>query len=134
MLQNREEHIYLKNIRCACHYHCYPFQPSSEIHIALGKLLKTAILLFSIFHKHRVADFNEAPAIAVGMAIFAEFFVMRSAKIIEQLRIRPARLARRHFIRGSGPAPPVFLLVSENPFARAHTSLTSSGFVYHLGI
>ncbi len=134
LLNNRPDNTNLKHVRvveCRCRD---AFQPAAKVDILLGQFFET-IFGAHIFHKHTVGDFDEAAAVAVGVAVGAVLRVVRNeVELVEDFAIAAARLANRHFTGNAGAAPPVFLgVVEEDALTRLNTALVTGSFAANIG-
>ena len=92
-------------------------QPAAEVDVLLGQEAEGAVGVLYILHKHRVADFEEAATVAVGVALWAKFYIVLDVgELVEDLRVGAARLARGHLFRSACPCPPIFLTVKTDSF------------------
>src|SRR5262245_63202708 len=90
--------------------HQRAFEAHTGIDIALRQLLKPAVRGLVELHEDVVPDLDEAPAVAVRMAGFAERRVVRSISVVEDFRVGAARSNQ------AGRAPPVVALgISKYP-------------------
>src|SRR5690606_2742183 len=84
---------------------------------------------FFVSHKDVIADFHEAAAVAVRVAMLTKFRVMRCTKIIKHFGVRSTRVANRGIFFVAVPAPPVFAaVIVKNPLAVFDAALVASLF------
>ncbi len=93
------------------------------------------MLGFDVFHKHAVADFDKAAAVAVGVALWAILGVVwHKVKLIKDFAGAAAGFADGHVGQAAAAPPPVlFVVVKENALARLHTALVTIGLGADVG-
>ena len=103
------------------------------VDIWLFQWLKHAVSHLFVRHKDIVADFHEAAAVAVRVAMLAKFRIVRRTKIIKHFAIWTARVANRRGFWRTVAAPSVFRpVVVENPLAFAHTARVAVRFAANI--
>ena len=83
------------------------------VDVLLLKLLELPLADLFVRHEDIVTDFHEAATVAVRMAKFAKFRIVRRAKVVEHLAIRATRVTNWRGLRAAIAAPPVFAAVVE---------------------
>ena len=108
---NRPHQTNFEHIRISEFCRSDTFQTRAVIDIFLFQLFKHAVRNLAIRHKDVIANLHETAAIAVRVAKFTKFGVMRRTKIIKHLAIRPAWVANWRCFRRTIAAPPVFAAI-----------------------
>ena len=105
----RIKHVNQEDVRIVECCRREALEPAAEIYISLWQFFKAPVRLFNELHEDRVADFNEATAVAIGVAFGTELHIVLRAEVVENFRIRSADFSRRHFHWYACPAPPILL-------------------------
>ena len=90
---DRPEQVAAKHVRLIYRRREHSLQAAAEVNVSLRERGKRTVFLLLELHEDGIADLEEAPTVAIGVAVPAERgIVLHPGELVEEFRVRAAGL------------------------------------------